>query len=1155
MPFCVKAQYFLFTDAPADVNLYFTRSSIESAAKSTFFNALVIRNNSNKSESFNLNITVPQGWNVIGKDRIDISLSPLDSIIIPIRIAIEAKVRGDIGYSVIASLTDSRGNTIKNEYCYIRIPRDTDLNVNFIDRTVYLDPVSKSADFSFLIKNRGNRDELINILFDGEDQLGVGFQKETIFSQDLVIPPFSDTLLTYKSSLLQDFTAGKKLFGLKARVSSIDTLYQTSIWFRVIDSKILNYIPANEKPLVIDFAAQGLLDANTKPKYVATIQGKTLFNNDREIFYYYRNYSSSKFEDVYLLNKMLIGSKFGSWKILIGDSNQSVGSGGLGRGINLSYNKNRFSTSLMANKNRYGDIYNYGLSSAFSLDKNLLLNIGLVYSESQKSNFVNKQGVFGFAYSLSKRHNFRFTGFLNQYNRELNNKNEFNEFGFNLNYNSKIGPFTTSLRSRYGTDLLLGPYAGRFEVLANTNWRINQSNSLLFSYNENQRRNSRIEGTTFTILGENRTREGRLNYINYITPNINVFGGPAVQSYKIDGIATFPVNEYFQSVNYKVAIGATFRNETGTATFSPRFEIAAANITNNPFAINDTPNRNWIDYHFLSLTYRSRSFLILAFYASGPRSSMDQINFLYSLKENRRLQFMPSFNSFIYKDIVNVDLGLSYSNDLVSKSIYTNLTGQVTWYLPRYWSVRVLSVYSLQNRRNLQDLIDSYHSFYVEAGINKEFNWDHPRVKYHDVEFVFFKDFNGNFLQEDNEPGIKNILVSLEKIILSSKGSIPGEFYSGELLSDNLGRAVIERIPEGTYKITYNPIGADVGTFSKTYEDAEIRINRDGKYYFPFVEKNKVFGKIILNRSRLSGLGRLDLSNVRVTATDSQGRSYSTLTDKNGEFVLFAPITDEYILTINNIFYENFDLRQNSFLVQFNGYKQFEVNFVFDEKVRRINFAATDQEVRQGVQQVRRTSVSGSVKDVNTQQPIRAKINLINTRTNSIVTSVNSSATSGEYTLNFMAADNYLLEVLADDYWYLSENLVLQQVTTFMNLNRDILLRPISVGSKVELNIRFDVNSAFLNPEAVAELNRLLRQMKNNPSIRLEIQGHCDDLEAIQKPGIGQERAGAVARYLIENGFSNVEVKDMRNSVPTTSNDTEEGRMRNRRIEVVVLRR
>jgi outer membrane protein OmpA-like peptidoglycan-associated protein len=144
-----------------------------------------------------------------------------------------------------------------------------------------------------------------------------------------------------------------------------------------------------------------------------------------------------------------------------------------------------------------------------------------------------------------------------------------------------------------------------------------------------------------------------------------------------------------------------------------------------------------------------------------------------------------------------------------------------------------------------------------------------------------------------------------------------------------------------------------------------------------------------------------------------------------------------------------------------------------------------------------------------------------------------------------MASDDYLLEVLADDYWYFSENLILQQVTTFMNINRNIQLKPISVGSSIELNIRFDANSDYLAPESVAELNRLLRQVKNNPTVRLEI----------QKPDIGRDRAGAVAKYLIENGFSNVEVKDMKNEVPITTNDTEEGRARNRRIDVVVLRR
>ncbi|MDY0201783.1 MAG: OmpA family protein, partial [Tenuifilaceae bacterium] len=116
-------------------------------------------------------------------------------------------------------------------------------------------------------------------------------------------------------------------------------------------------------------------------------------------------------------------------------------------------------------------------------------------------------------------------------------------------------------------------------------------------------------------------------------------------------------------------------------------------------------------------------------------------------------------------------------------------------------------------------------------------------------------------------------------------------------------------------------------------------------------------------------------------------------------------------------------------------------------------------------------------------------------------------------------------------------------------------LKPISVGSKVELNIRFEANSAHLAPESVAEINRLLRQVKNNPEIRLEIQGHCDNLEAIQNPDVGYERAGAVAKYLIENGFSNVEVKDMKNSEPISTNDTEEGRIQNRRIDVVVVKK
>jgi outer membrane protein OmpA-like peptidoglycan-associated protein len=122
-----------------------------------------------------------------------------------------------------------------------------------------------------------------------------------------------------------------------------------------------------------------------------------------------------------------------------------------------------------------------------------------------------------------------------------------------------------------------------------------------------------------------------------------------------------------------------------------------------------------------------------------------------------------------------------------------------------------------------------------------------------------------------------------------------------------------------------------------------------------------------------------------------------------------------------------------------------------------------------------------------------------------------------------------------------------------MSISRDVMLKPISVGSKVELNIQFDPNSSFLAPESVAELNRLLRLVKDNPTVKLEVQGHCDDIEALQKSEIALDRAKAVTKYLIESGFSNVEVKSLGNTVSIASNDTEEGRSRNRRVEVEVI--
>jgi outer membrane protein OmpA-like peptidoglycan-associated protein len=1147
-------QYFLYSDAPLNLEVSFSRHSLEASAKTTFFNALTIRNKSNRSETLTLNFTVPQGWNVIGPEKIELNIAPFDSLIVPLRVSVGSSVRGDIGYSVIASISDSRGNTIKNEYCFVKIPRVSNLTIRFPARMSYLDPTSYTSDLPVNISNKGNRDENVNIVLDGNHTIGIGQRNLSQVSLDLLVPPYTDTTITFPIRLNEQETYGRNMFGVKSFVTTIDTNFIATLWFRKLDSKFDNYIAASDKPLVIELIGRGLLEADRKPGVALKVEGRTLFPGKSEVYYYYQNYSSKSSEDFYKNTRMYVGGVVGPIKLEIGDNYRSLHSNVRGRGAYASYNTPKLFVEALANTNERANVNNQGGAVTYYFQPRNYFKAGTTFSRGGVYNIDSKIGFLGTGFSFNT-HRISALASYNLLQREINGQNNHNEFGLELNYLSKVNAFNNSLSLRYGSPFYYGLNSGRLNLVARTRWQVNPKDRLIATYRENWNQRSLFENNFVTMTNKTIARNGTIEYNHIFSPSVQVFTGPGISYLEMSGLQQFIDNQIFSSVNYIINSGLRLQSETGATTISPRVEISRSQIINNPYYENGARSGKWFGYQYFSLNIRSRSFNILSFYTSGPKSVFEQIYYARNSRQNRKLQFMPSFDTYVYKDLVRLYGGLSYTNDLIARSTYSNFTFQLYWYLPKNWTTNILAVYSTQKRETSRDNIESFQNLYLEAGIRKEFDFHQPRVKYYDIKLAFFKDFNGNYIQEPNEPGIKNVLVEISKVGSDVLGDIPGEFYNIELLSDNFGVVHLDRIPEGRYLISYNPIGSETGTFSKAIGDIEIRVDKSGYHYFPFVEKNKVFGKIILNRSRLSGIGNIDLSNVRITATDSHGRSYSTLTDRNGLFILFAPITDEYILSINNIFYENFDLRQNNFLVQFNGYKQFEVNYVFDEKIRRINFAASESELQSGIQQVRRTTISGSVKDANSQQPVRARINLINSRTNAIIVSANSSASNGDYTISFIAGENYVLEVLADDYWYMSENLVLQQVTTFMNINRDVLLKPVTVGSKVELNIRFEANNSFLAPESVAELNRLLRQIRNNPSVRLEIQGHSDDLEALQKPTVSLERANAVAKYLIENGYSNLQVKDMGNTIPVATNDTEEGRFKNRRIDVVVISR
>jgi outer membrane protein OmpA-like peptidoglycan-associated protein len=102
--------------------------------------------------------------------------------------------------------------------------------------------------------------------------------------------------------------------------------------------------------------------------------------------------------------------------------------------------------------------------------------------------------------------------------------------------------------------------------------------------------------------------------------------------------------------------------------------------------------------------------------------------------------------------------------------------------------------------------------------------------------------------------------------------------------------------------------------------------------------------------------------------------------------------------------------------------------------------------------------------------------------------------------------------------------------------------------------ILFDVDKASLKPESQKPLQEIVKLMRNYPDLKLEVQGHTDNQGAADyNRELSQRRAETVKTYLTTYGTddSRLEAKGYGLSQPVASNDTEEGRAKNRRVELV----
>lgn len=108
---------------------------------------------------------------------------------------------------------------------------------------------------------------------------------------------------------------------------------------------------------------------------------------------------------------------------------------------------------------------------------------------------------------------------------------------------------------------------------------------------------------------------------------------------------------------------------------------------------------------------------------------------------------------------------------------------------------------------------------------------------------------------------------------------------------------------------------------------------------------------------------------------------------------------------------------------------------------------------------------------------------------------------------------------------------------------------------KASANIYFESGSAKIKEESFESLQTLAGLLNKHPEIKTTVEGHTDSSgDSAFNLQLSKDRAAAVRDYLVKHGESldNIASEGYGSSKPVASNDTKEGRAKNRRVEIVV---
>lgn len=199
--------------------------------------------------------------------------------------------------------------------------------------------------------------------------------------------------------------------------------------------------------------------------------------------------------------------------------------------------------------------------------------------------------------------------------------------------------------------------------------------------------------------------------------------------------------------------------------------------------------------------------------------------------------------------------------------------------------------------------------------------------------------------------------------------------------------------------------------------------------------------------------------------------------------------------------------------------------------------------------------VNGFIADAESKRPLSGEVVLMNPAEENSTMQIQVDS-NGYFILGLPYLDSIGIRVNSKGHEFASTLLSLENINNLASKTLEFNLAPIvKTFTRNFKNIFFDINLATLDKKSFIELDAVVTYLETTPSAAILIEGHTDNKgDSVQNLVLSSKRAGSIASYLIKKGIvaNRISTKGLGDTKPIDTNNTEEGRAKNRRTSFTI---